>query len=126
MWTFADLERGQQVLQSATELWQEHHERLLQENGQLRQWAEQEIHSKTAEFESRQAALSADLADARSMLEPLTAENTRLRSTQASLAQTYDSLYRESHFIAASWKPGPEKITAQGLSWTHGLGSSRS
>ena len=112
------------MLQSATELWQEHHERLLQENGQLRQWAEQEIHSKTAEFESRQAALSADLADARSMLEPLTAENTRLHSTQASLAKLMIHFIVRVTFIAASRKPCPEN--AQGLSWTHGLGSSRS
>lgn len=83
----ADLEREQQVLQSATELWQAHHERLVQENGQLRQWAEHELQTKAADFESRQAALSADLAEARSKLEPLTAENALLRSAQASLTR---------------------------------------
>lgn len=96
----ADLEREQQVLQSATELWQAHHERLLQENGQLRQWAEQELHTKAAESETRQAALSADVADARSKLEPLVAEDARLRSAQVSITQAL-VVAAKPNFIAA-------------------------
>ncbi|CAL8467325.1 g6862 [Coccomyxa elongata] len=103
-----DLEREQQVLQSAAEHWQAHHERLLQENGQLRQWAEREVFTKVAESESQQAALSADLSNARSKLEPLIAENARLRSAQEETAkqlaiaqQSADSA-RQSYIGAAA------------------------
>ncbi|BDA40384.1 probable NF-kappa-B essential modulator at N-terminal half [Coccomyxa sp. Obi] len=112
-----DLEREQQVLQSASELWQEHHERLLQENGQLRQWAEQETHTKAAEFESRQAALSADLADARSKLEPLTAENARLRSAQEEAAKQLATAQQSAASARQSYTEAAARAEALQRRW---------
>jgi ElaB/YqjD/DUF883 family membrane-anchored ribosome-binding protein len=86
LWTvlLADLEREQQLLQTATEVWQTHHQRLVQEADQIRQRHEQELHSAAVNFHSRQAAMLAELAEARSKLESLVNDNARLQTAQAS------------------------------------------
>lgn len=80
----ADLEREQRLLQTATEVWQAHHQRLAQEADQIRQRHEQELHSAAVEFHARQAAVFAELAEARSKLESLVNDNARLQTAQAS------------------------------------------
>lgn len=73
-------------MHSATELWQAHHDRLVQENVEARQHSEEQLRSISAGFEQSQGALLVDLAEARSALAAQTQQIQRLQAAQACLA----------------------------------------
>jgi len=102
----AELEREQQVVHSATELWQAHHDRLLQENGEAKQRSEEQLRSISAGFEQSQAALLADLAEARSAQAAQTQQIQQLQAARVCLLphNTRPSGYKcqHSHLPASS------------------------
>ncbi len=72
------------MLQSATEVWQSHHQQLVQETAQIRQQHEQQLRSIATDFEARQGAVLAELAEARAKMDVAVNENARLQASQAS------------------------------------------
>ena len=87
------------MLQSATEVWQGHHQRLVQEADQIRQRLEQDLHRTAVESQASQHAVLAELAEARSRLQFLANDNARLQAAQASRCFCLPVLFQRHHSL---------------------------
>ncbi|EIE22162.1 hypothetical protein COCSUDRAFT_55861 [Coccomyxa subellipsoidea C-169] len=102
-----DLEREQQVLQSATEVWQSHHQQLVQETAQISQQHEQQLRSVATDFEARQGAVLAELAEARAKMD--VAEEAARRVAAAE--QSYSAATAELQALQRSRDAAERELT---------------